>query len=139
METLRRSPVAEILGIGIDIVDIDRIAALRRKHGDDGLAHVIFRPEEVACCRSRPNPDEALAARFAAKEAVMKALGTGWAEGVAFTGIEIVSEDSARPTVRLHGTTREKARALGAGKIHLSFSHARSAAVAQAVIEKAEN
>jgi holo-[acyl-carrier protein] synthase len=131
--------MAEILGIGIDVVDIGRIADLRRKHGDDGLAHVVFRPEEVALCLARANPDECLAARFAAKEAVMKALGTGWAEGVAFTGIEIFREENGRPGVRLHGATLEKAQALGAGKIHLTFSHARDVAVAQALIEKAEN
>ena len=65
----------------------------------------------------------------------MKALGTGWAEGVSFMGIEILREESGKPAVRLHGATLEKARALGIGKIHLSISHARTAAVAQVLIE----
>lgn len=128
--------MAEILGIGIDIVDIERIAALRKKHGDDGLANRIFLPEELTYCLSRANADECLAARFAAKEAVMKALGTGWAEGVAFTGIEVTRDGSGRPGIRLHGSTLKKARELGAGKIHITLSHARAAAVAQALIEK---
>lgn len=127
--------MAEILGIGVDLVDIHRIAELRQRHGER-MQRVIFRPEEAEYCLARVNPDECLAARFAAKEAVMKALGTGWAEGVAFTGIEVVREEGGKPEIRLHGSTAEKAKALGVGKIHLSLSHARTAAIAQVVIEK---
>ncbi len=122
-----------ILGVGLDLVDIPRIAALRRRHGD--RLTTVFRREELDFCLARKNPDECLAARFAAKEAVMKALGTGWAEGVSFLGIEILREESGKPAVRLHGATLEKARALGIGRIHLSISHARTAAVAQVLIE----
>ena len=128
--------MAEIFGIGIDMVDIERVAELRRRHGER-LSHIIFRPEEAAYCLARANPDECLAARFAAKEAVMKALGTGWADGVSFMGIEVVREESGKPGIRLHGSTLEKAQELGVGKIHLSLSHARTAAVAHVVIEKA--
>ncbi len=128
--------MTEIFGIGIDIVDIQRIAKLRQRHGNK-LKHTVFLPAELDYCLARANTDECLAARFAAKEAVMKALGTGWAEGVSFMGIEVVIEESGKPEVRLHGATLEKARALGIGKIHLSLSHARETAVAQAVIEKA--
>lgn len=128
--------MADIFGIGVDIVDIERMAELRQRHGER-MQHILFRPEEAAYCLARANPDECLAARFAAKEAVMKALGTGWAEGVSFVGIEVVREESGKPGIRLHGSTLEKAKELGVGKIHLSLSHARTAAVAQVVIEKA--
>ncbi len=123
-----------ILGIGVDLVDIHRVAELRDRHGER-FYNILFLPDEAAYCLNRANPDECFAARFAAKEAVMKALGTGWADGVAFTGIEVIRTESGRPEIRLHGSTAEKARELGAGKIHLSLSHARQAAIAQVVIE----
>ncbi len=126
--------MAEILGIGVDIVDISRIAALRERHGAN-LGRHVFLPGELEHCLAKPNPDEALAARFAAKEAVMKALGTGWTGEVHFTGIEVVSTPDGKPTVMLHGTTGKKARELGAGKIHLSLSHAREVAIAYAIVE----
>jgi holo-[acyl-carrier protein] synthase len=128
--------MANILGIGVDIVEIDRIAALRERHGDK-FQGLLFLPEEAAYCLARAKPDECFAARFAAKEAVMKALGTGWAEGVAFTGIEVVRESGGKPGIRLHGSTAEAALRLGAGTIHLSLSHSMHVAMAQAIIEKA--
>ncbi len=127
----------ELLGTGIDMVDIERIRALRLRHGER-LGHVVFLPGELAFCLARPNPDECLAARFAAKEATMKALGTGWEERVTFLGIEVIRDAGGKPAIRLHGTTRDKARELGAGTIHLSLSHTRTAAVAQVIIEKSD-
>lgn len=124
-----------ILGIGVDLVDINRIAELRERHGER-MCGLIFHPEEVEYCLAKALPDESLAARFAAKEAVMKALGTGWAEGVGFMGIEVVLSESGQPGVRLHGKTLEKALKLGAGEIHLSLSHSKNLATAYAVIEK---
>ncbi len=127
--------MAEIFGIGVDVVDIPRIAELRQRHGD-GLGRHIFLDAELEYCLVRPNPDEALAARFAAKEAVMKALGTGWTDAVLFSGIEVVSTAGGKPMVRLHGSTKKKAEELGAGLIHLSLSHAREVAVAYVLVEK---
>ncbi len=124
-----------ILGIGVDIVDISRMAQLRERHGNR-FYDILFLPGEAAYCLERANTDESLAARFAAKEAMMKALGTGWAHGVGFTGIEVVRTGDGRPEIRLHGTTAEKAKELGAGKIHLSLSHSRESAIAQVIIEK---
>lgn len=124
-----------ILGIGIDVVDISRMVELRKRHGER-LKDILFLPEEAEYCLARANPDECFAARFAAKEAMMKALGTGWAEGVAFTGIEVVRAEGGKPEIRLHGSTAEKARQLGAGKIHLTLSHSREVAVAQVLVEK---
>jgi holo-[acyl-carrier-protein] synthase len=126
-----------ILGVGVDIVEIARMKELRTRHGDRFYS-LLFLPEEAKYCLNRANTDESLAARFAAKEAVMKALGTGWAEGVAFTGIEVVRKDDGRPEIRLHGSTAEKAKELGAGKIHVSLSHSRESAIAQVIIERME-
>ena len=127
--------MSEILGIGVDIVEISRIAELRQRHGDK-FQGLLFLPEEAAYCLNRAKPDECFAARFAAKEAVMKALGTGWAEGVAFTGIEVLRRADGRPEIRLHGSTATRAAELGVGKIHLSLSHSMLSAIAQVVIEK---
>lgn len=127
--------MVEILGIGVDLVDIPRIAEMRKRHGDR-MEGLVFLPAEMAYCLTRANVDECLAARFAAKEAVMKALGTGWTQGVAFTGIEVIRTGEGRPEVRLHGSTAVKAKELGAGRIHLSLSHAKNMAMAQALIEK---
>ena len=123
-----------IFGIGVDLVEIARIAALRERHGDS-FHDLLFLKEETKYCLNRANPDECFAARFAAKEAVMKALGTGWADGVAFTGIEVVRTSGGKPEIRLHGSTAAKAKELGVGKIHLSLSHSRDNAIAQAVAE----
>lgn len=124
-----------ILGIGVDIVDIDRMAELRERHGDR-FKNLLFLPDEYDYCMSRAKADECFAARFAAKEAVMKALGTGWAEGVAFTGVEVVRLEGGKPIIRLHGSTAKRAEELGAGKIHLSLSHSMKSAIAQVLIEK---
>lgn len=125
-----------IFGVGVDMVEIRRIAELRHRHGDR-FYDLLFQPAEKEYCLARANPDECFAARFAAKEAVMKAFGTGWAEGVAFTGIEVVRSGNGKPEIRLHGSTADKARELGIGKIHLSLSHSRESAIAQAVVEYA--
>ena len=130
--------MAGIFGIGVDIVDIQRIAEMRKRQGDR-FYDLLFTRREVEYALARANSDECFAARFAAKEAVMKALGTGWAEGVAFTGIEIIRQDDKRPEVVLHGGASEKAKALGIGKIHLSISHAKETAVAYAIAEMSDN
>lgn len=127
--------MADIFGIGMDIVDISRMAALRKRHGER-MCGLIFTRGEMDYCLARARPDQSLAARFAAKEAVMKALGTGWANGVSFMGIEVAVRDSGRPDVILHGKTLEKARKLGAGAIHVTLSHSEGLAAAQAIIEK---
>ncbi len=126
-----------LFGIGVDIVEIARVAEMRRRQGER-FYELLFLPAEKEYCLARADADECFAARFAAKEAVMKALGTGWAEGVAFTGIEVVREGVNRPEVRLHGGAALRARELGVGKIHLSLSHSRESAVAYAVAETAE-
>lgn len=127
--------MADLFGVGVDLVDIERITGMRHKHGER-LCGMIFLPDEMEYCLKRGNPDESLAARFAAKEAMMKALGTGWADGVHFMEIEVVSTQSGQPVIRLHGKTKQKALELGAGAIHLSLSHSRNIAMAHVVVEK---
>jgi holo-[acyl-carrier protein] synthase len=123
-----------IVATGIDLVDLERIAALLQREGDRFLTRV-FTPQEQAYCRSRGQPQEAFGSRFAAKEAVMKCLGTGWSQGVTFVQIEVVRAASGEVGVRLSGRAAEVAAARGIQRIHLSLSHAGSQAVAVAVAE----
>lgn len=124
-----------ILGLGIDIIEVPRIAAAIARHGSRFLDKV-FLPRELRWYdRKREAAIEELAGRFAAKEAVMKALGTGWRKGVQFRQIELYNEPSGKPGIRLHGRTLEVAEQLGAESIHVSISHERSHAVAVVVLE----
>jgi holo-[acyl-carrier protein] synthase len=122
-----------ILGIGVDLCRIERIAALlaRRPRFTDK----VLLPAEAALCLSRGEPARHIAGRFAAKEAVMKALGSGWGKGVGFREIEVVpGADDGPPSIRLTG---EAARRAGNGtRIHISISHDAGAAVAFAVWER---
>lgn len=123
-----------IRGIGTDIIEISRIRALHEKQGADFLTK-CFTPDEVAYCLKKANAAESLAARFAAKEAVMKALGSGWGEGVAFANIEVVRDGDSAPTIRLHRSAAEFARKQGIDQIHITLTHCKDYAVAFAVAE----
>ncbi len=105
-------------------------------HGDHFLARTYTEAEVAYARRRKKGFEETLAGRFAAKEAVMKALGTGWREGVEFGGIEILNEPSGKPYVVLHGATAEKARALGVTAWHISITHTEDLAIASAVAER---
>src|SRR3977135_2990439 len=91
-----------IVGLGMDIAEVDRIAAAIERHGGAFLKRV-FTPAEIAYCEKHRNRTERFAGRFAAKEAAMKALGTGWARGVRWLDIEVVREPSGKPTLKLTG------------------------------------
>jgi holo-[acyl-carrier protein] synthase len=119
-----------ILGIGVDLVEVERIAAAIARHGPPFLDRV-FTTQEIAACGTRY---ERLAARFAAKEAVAKAFGTGIGAAMGFKDIEVVNEDSGRPRVALHGAAAATAVDRGVTEIHLSLSHTASQAIAQVVI-----
>ncbi len=122
-----------IRGIGLDIVDIARIAELYQRHGERFLKRV-FTEREIAYCMTKSDPAPSLSARFAAKEAASKALGTGIAEGVLFKDIEVLKEGT-RPVIALHNQARERAEGMGVSFIHLSISHERSYAAAVVVME----
>ena len=121
-----------IVGIGVDIVEIHRIRHVREKHGEAFLQK-CFTADEVAYCLTKKNVDESLAARFAAKEAVMKTLGTGWGKGVSFNSIEVTRDDDGIPRIKLHGKAEELRRELKISKVLISLSHSQCYAVAQAI------
>lgn len=119
-----------ITGLGVDIVEIERMrAALERR---PRLKERLFSAEERAYCEKRSKPEVHYALRFAAKEAVLKALGTGF-RGMRFTDIEVVREASGRPVPRLSGRAAEVAEEAGVVEMHLSLSFTHSTAVASAV------
>lgn len=126
-----------ILGIGVDLVSIHRIGSLRRRHGDRFLRRV-FTDRELRDHGIEKARDERLAARFAAKEAVMKALGTGWAAGVGFKQIEVGNLPSGQPIATLSGQAAERAKQLGAARIHITMTNEQDWAVAVAVLEAAD-
>ena len=120
------------LAVGVDIIEIERVAATLRRFGERFLERV-YTPGETAYCRARAPQ---LAARFAAKEAVMKALGTG-TRGVGWREIEVVRAPSGAPSIRLHGKAAARAASIGIGELALSLSHSRAYAVASVVGRRA--
>ncbi|MBM4105630.1 MAG: holo-[acyl-carrier-protein] synthase [Phycisphaerae bacterium] len=126
-----RDGAPRIVGHGIDLVEDYRIARMVEEHGDRFLER-IFTPGERSDAGGAGRV-ERLAARFAAKEAVLKALGTGWRGGIAWTDVEVVREASGRPTVRLGGEARMIAARLGIDSWHLSLSHSGGFSIASAI------
>ena len=125
-----------ILGVGIDIMHTDRMArAIDR--GQERLLSRLFSPHERGDAEDGPAPCERLAARFAAKEAAMKALGTGWSGGVGWRDFEVVREPSGRTLLRMTGRAAEIARMLGVTGCHLSLTHQGGVAAAVVVLEGA--
>jgi holo-[acyl-carrier protein] synthase len=128
----------DLVGIGIDAVSIARMrrAADASDRGTRFRARV-FTERERRTCESRRDPAECFAARFAAKEAVMKALG---ADGIAFAfrDIEVLRGETGAPSIHLHGRVAERARELGAGRIHVSLTHAEPLALASVVVERGQ-
>jgi holo-[acyl-carrier protein] synthase len=121
-------------GLGIDMVDVDRIAAMISKGA--GFRELVFSPGEIGYCETKSNKFEHYAARFAAKEAFFKALGTGWADGTAFNEVEITQNASGRPDLNLLGNTRDVLAPLKIIKILVSLSHIKTMASAVVIIEK---
>ena len=124
-----------IVGIGIDVVEVGRLADALGRHGDR-FAERVFTEAERASCDSRADRVLALAARFAAKEACLKALGTGWAEGLGFRDVEIVREGNQPPQLVLHGAADARASALGVTRTHVSLTHQPGLAAAVVVLER---
>jgi len=122
----------KVIGHGIDLVECARLGELVRRHGRRFLERV-FTPAELAYARGRARETEHLAGRFAAKEAVLKVLGTGWRNGIAWTDIEVLNTPAGQPRVRLAGKCRQVADAMGLAAIHLSISHTATHAMASAI------
>jgi len=123
-----------VLHVGVDIIEIGRIATVAARY-PERFARRIYTDGERAYCRGRPPQ---LAGRFAAKEAVMKALGTG-TRGVGWREIEVVRKPGSRPEIVLHGRAKTRAERLGATRLALSLSHSRDYAVASVVIEATDH
>jgi holo-[acyl-carrier protein] synthase len=123
-----------ILGIGSDLEEVPRIRDSIARYGDRFL-HRIYTERERAYSARRADPAERFAARFAAKEAAMKAIGTGWSRGVRWIDFEVVNEPSGRPTLRLSGTAAILAERLGVNRISISLTHTAEIAFAIVVLE----
>jgi holo-[acyl-carrier protein] synthase len=123
-----------IVGTGIDIAEVPRIQQSIARFGDRFLRR-IYTEGEIRYCDSKANRAERYAARFAAKEAAMKALGTGWSHGVRWRDCEVVRLPGGRPTIAFHGEAREVAARLGVKNAALSLSHTAEQAIAQVILE----
>jgi holo-[acyl-carrier protein] synthase len=119
-----------IEGLGVDIVEIGRMAAALKRH--PAMKERLFSDGERAYCDGRNRPEVHYALRFAAKEAVLKALGTGFS-GMSFRDVEVVRDGAGRPQPVLHGRAAEAAEAMGVAEMHLSLSYTHTTAVASAV------
>jgi holo-[acyl-carrier protein] synthase len=129
-DSVRR--IMPIVGHGIDLVEIERIEKVWRDHPDRFLDRILT-PAERAYCERHKNPLPHIAGRFAAKEAILKVLGTGWRGQIAWTDIDIANDEAGQPHVRLSGHTAQIAASKGIQRILLSISHAEKYASASAI------
>jgi holo-[acyl-carrier protein] synthase len=123
-----------IVGLGIDIAEVDRVRAAVERHGRRFVER-IFCPSEITYVENKVNRYERYAARFAAKEAGMKAIGTGWRRGVRWQDFEVTNLPTGRPTLRLHGVAEKIAQSLGVRNIALSITHTAREASAIVILE----
>ncbi len=123
-----------IYGIGSDIIEVDRIKGAIEK--DNGFKEKVFSVSEISLCESKSNKYQSYAARFAAKEAFMKAFGTGWSDGIAWKEIEVLSEETGRPYLNLLNKTKEIICQEHNFIMHVSLSHLKDYAIAQVILEK---
>lgn len=124
-----------IYGTGIDIIEIERIKKSIGKFSGR-FEEKIFTPNEIKYCRAKANPSRHFAARFAVKEAVLKSLGTGMSQGIAWKDIEVLNqEDTGKPYLRMDGKGRDIFEALKLKNIHISISHDKNYAIAHAIAE----
>jgi holo-[acyl-carrier protein] synthase len=127
---LRKSTM--IVGLGTDIVEIVRIGQMIERHGEHFLQRV-FTEDEIRYCQKRKESYQHFAGRWAAKEAVMKTLGTGWTRGVGWLDIEVATKRSGQPVVVIKGTARDIATQLGIDEVLITISHCRAYATATAI------
>src|SRR5262245_3719362 len=121
--------MSHIIGIGTDIVECLRIGQMIERHGELFLGRV-YTPDEISYCSSRKASTQHYAGRWAAKEAVLKALGTGWARGINWKDIEVRNDEGGRPSIHIEGGAQEHCERLGITEMLISISHCRSHAVA---------
>jgi holo-[acyl-carrier protein] synthase len=123
-----------IVGLGVDIAEVQRVKGAIERHGEIFLRRVYTAKEREYCERFK-NKFERYAGRFAAKEATMKALGTGWSRGVRWVDVEVVREKGGRPTIALAGEAKNVAERLGVKHIALSITHTETQGLAQVIFE----
>lgn len=123
-----------VFGIGTDIIEIQRVADKLRRTGS--LKKRIFTPREIAYCESKAKSAQHFAARFAAKEAFLKAIGTGWSRGYRFIDIEILNNERGKPELLVQGKVKDFCRENGITGFHVTLSHSRDLAKAVVVLEK---
>jgi holo-[acyl-carrier protein] synthase len=122
-----------IIGTGIDIIEVERISV--RVTGESGFRDLVFSQNEMRYCDAKAFPAEHYAARFAAKEAFLKAIGRGWDSGLYLHEIEVLNEQNGKPSIRLSGKTEKELFKMGIKKIHVSLSHLKSMATAVIILE----
>lgn len=123
-----------ILGTGIDLAEVPRVKASIERYGDRFLRRV-YTEKEIAYVDRKANRFERYAARFAAKEAGMKAIGTGWRNGIRWQDFEVINQPSGRPTLIFHGVAAEYARQLGVANVQLSLTHTADLGMAFVILE----
>jgi len=122
-----------IIGIGVDIVQIERVRKLVENYSE--FMHQVFTAREIEFCQAKADSASSYAARFAAKEAMMKALSTGWNEKVNWLDIEVINEEQGNPILKIKGRTLRLMKKMGVYQTHLSLSHERDYALAFVVLE----
>ncbi len=122
----------DIIGIGTDITECLRIARMIERHGELFIDRV-YTPDEISYCQSRKQSTQHFAGRWAAKEALLKALGTGWRKGITWRDLEIRNEASGKPVVAVRGGAKDVVEQLGISKLLVSISHCRTHATAYAL------
>ncbi len=122
-----------IFGIGTDLIEVERVADKMEKKA--GFKELVFSPDEIIYCEAKANKYEHYAARFAAKESFLKAIGTGWRNGTAFNEIEIYNDAAGKPELRFLGNTAKTIAELKPGTIFVSMSHLKTMASAIVIIE----
>lgn len=123
----------KIFGIGTDIIEVERVKkAIERS---ENFKNRVFSTEEIIICNNKAKPYQSYAARFAAKEAIFKAMGTGWADGVAWTDISISQEKNGKPIANVYGKVKEFFDKEDIKNIHISMSHLKEYAIAYVILE----
>jgi len=123
-----------IAGLGIDMIEVERITTKISKN--NGFTELVFSEKEIQYCEAKANKYEHYAVRFAAKEAFLKAVGTGWTSGTAFNEIEVSNNADGKPVITLLGQTASLINKIGISKIFVSLSHLKTMASAVVIIEK---
>ena len=121
-----------IVGLGTDIVEIVRIGEMIDRHGESFLNR-IYTADEIRYCQKRKHCNEAFAGRWAAKEAIMKVLGTGFVRGIGWQDIEVLAEKTGKPYVQMKGGAGEHAKRIGIDEVLITISHCRTYATATAI------